>query len=183
MVKFTDNPPILTPGVKSLADLKGTWWVAYTRPNFEKSFTWDLNRRGIGYFLPMCEYVIFSGSRNRRGMKLLFPSYVFFCGSVEDRYAAFTTNRLLQVIDVADQSGLISQLLAIEKGLLCKANLDPYPYRPVGSRIRIISGPMIGTEGVVIKRNHEKAQLVFEIAILGQGTVMEIDADLLEPIN
>ena len=77
------------------------------------------------------------------------PSYVFFCGSNEDRYTALTTNRLLQVIDVADQLGLISQLMTIENGLSCKAGFDPYPYRPVGTRTRIISGPMMGTEGVV----------------------------------
>lgn len=78
MIKFTDNPPILTPGFESLADIDGTWWVAYTKAHSEKAFAWNLNSRGIGYFLPMCEYVIFSGGRNRRGMKLLFPSYVFF---------------------------------------------------------------------------------------------------------
>lgn len=182
MVKFTDNPPILTPGVESLADLDGTWWVAYTRPHFEKSFAWVLSSRGIGYFLPMREYVIFSGGRNRRGMKLLFPSYVFFCGNNEDRYTALTTNRLFQVIDVADQLGLLSQLMTIEKGLSCKAGLDPYPYRPAGTHSRIISGPMTGTEGVVIKRNDEKARMVLEITIIGQGVVMEIDSDLLKPI-
>jgi len=75
MLKFTDNPPILTPGVESLRDLDGTWWMAHTRPHFERAFAWNLKSRGIGYFLSMCEYVIFSGGRNRRGMKLLFPSY------------------------------------------------------------------------------------------------------------
>ena len=183
MLKFTDNPPILTPGVESLADLDGTWWMAHTRPHFEKAFAWNLNSRGIGYFLPMCEYVIFSGGRNRRGMKLLFPSYVFFCGSDKDRYTALTTNRLVQVIDVADQLGLVSQLKTIEKGLLCKADLDPYPYRPIGTRTRIISGPMMGTEGVVIERNNTKARMVLEVTILGRGALIEIDADLLEHID
>ena len=183
MIKFTDNPPILTPGFESLADIDGTWWVAYTKAHSEKAFAWNLNSRGIGYFLPMCEYVIFSGGRNRRGMKLLFPSYVFFCGSDEDRYTAMTTNRLIQVIDVADQLGLVSQLMIIEKWLLFKGDLDPYPYRPVGSRCRVISGPMMGTEGVVVERKDAKARMVHEVTIVGQGVVMEIDADLLEPVS
>ena len=183
MLKLIDNPPISAPDVESLADLDGTWWVAHTKPRFEKSFAWDLNRRGVGYFLPMCEYVILSSRRNRRGMKLLFPSYVFFCGSNEDRYTALTTSRLLQVIDVPDQLGLISQLVTIEKALSCKAGLDDYPYRPVGTRSRIISGPMMGTEGVVIEGNDEKARMVFEVSVLGQGTVMEIDTDFLTPFD
>ena len=183
MLKFTDNPPIMNPGIESIADLDGTWWVAHTKSHFEKSFVGDLNSRGIGYFLPMSEYVIFSSGRNRRGMKLLFPSYVFFCGSDEDRYTALRTNRLAQVIDVADQLGLVLQLITIEKGLLCKAGLDPYPYRPVGTRTRIISGPMMGTEGVVIERKDGKARIVLEVTILSQGAALEIDSDLLEPIE
>ncbi len=57
MLKLADNPPILTPDVESLTDLDGTWWVAHTKTHFEKSFAWDLYSRGIGYFLPMREYV------------------------------------------------------------------------------------------------------------------------------
>ena len=94
-----------------------------------------------------------------------------------------TTNRLIQVIDVADQLGLVSQLMIIEKWLLFKGDLDPYPYRPVGSRCRVISGPMMGTEGVVVERKDAKARMVHEVTIVGQGVVMEIDADLLEPVS
>jgi len=116
-------------------------------------------------------------------MKLLFPSYVFFCGSDEDHCTALTTNRLFQVVDVADQLGLVSQLMTVEKGLLCKAGLDPYPCRPVGTRTRIISGPLMGIEGVVIERKGAKARMVLEVTVLGQGAAMEIDYDLLEPID
>jgi len=42
---------------------------------------------------------------------------------------------------------------------------------------------MIGIEGVVIRRCDAKARMVLEVTILGQGAVIEIDADLLEPIQ
>ena len=180
MLKLTENPAVLAPDVESLADLEGTWWVAYTKANFEKSFAWDLNSRGIGYFLPMYEY---TDSYRRHGMKLLFPSYVFFCGSNEDRYTALRTRRLFQVVDVPDQSGLISQLTAIEKALSCRVVLDVYPNAPVGTRSRITSGPMMGTEGVVVETDDQKARMVLEVTILGQGTAIEIDTDLLKPIG
>jgi len=41
---------------------------------------------------------------------------------------------------------------------------------------------MMGTEGVVIERKNAKARMVLEVTILGQGAVMEIDADILEPV-
>lgn len=182
MLKLSENPAILTPEVESLTELGGTWWVAHTKARFEKAFAWDMLSYGIGYFLPMREKVIFSGGRKRRVMIPLFTSYVFFCGTEKDRYTALTTNRLCQTIEVFDQEDMISELAAIEKALLSKADLDIYPHLPVGSRCRIISGPMMGTEGVVIERKNAKARMVLEVTILGQGAVMEIDADLLEPI-
>ena len=74
MLRLSDSPPVLTPGVQSLKDLCGRWWVGHTKSRFEKAFAWDLLRRGIGYFLPMVERVRISGGRKRRLMAPLFPS-------------------------------------------------------------------------------------------------------------
>ena len=182
MLRLSENPAILTPDVQSLAELTGTWWAAYTKPRFEKAFAWDMLSHGIGYFLPMREKIIFSGGRKRHIMLPLFKSYVFFCGTEQDRYTALTTNRVCQTIEVADQDGLIVELLSIEKALVSKAVIDNYPRLPIGSHCKIISGPMMGIEGVVINRKDTKARMVIEVNILGQGAVVEIDSDLLEPI-
>ena len=181
MLKLSENPAILTPQVQSLAELTGTWWAAYTKPRFEKALAWALFNHRIGYFLPMREKIVFSGGRKRRMMIPLFTSYVFFCGSERDRYTALTTNRVCQTIEVADQDGLIEELVNIERALLSKAVIDNYPRLPIGSHCRIISGPMMGIEGVVIKRKDAKARMVLEVTMLGQGAVVEIDSDLLEP--
>ena len=182
MLKLSENPAILTPEVESLAELTGTWWAAYTKPRFEKAFAWDMFNNGIGYFLPMRKKIIFSGGRKRHIMSPLFKSYVFFCGTESDRYTALTTNRLYQTIEVTEQDVLIEELLYIEKALVSKAVIDNYPRLPIGSHCKIISGPMMGIEGVVIKRKDAKARMVIEVTILGQGAVVEIDSDLLEPI-
>ncbi len=100
-----------------------------------------------------------------------------------DRYTALTTNRLCQTIEVVDQDGLIEELAGVEKALLSKAIIDHYPRLPVGRHCRIISGPMMGTEGVVIERKNAKARMAIEVTILGQGAVVEIDSDLLEPME
>jgi transcription antitermination factor NusG len=183
MLRLSDNPAILTPEAQSLTELNGTWWVAHTKARFEKAFAWDMFNHGIGYFLPMREKIIFSGGRKRHVMVPLFTSYVFICGTELDRYTALTTNRLCQTIEVVDQDSLIHELTTIEKALLSKAIIDHYPRLPVGRHCRIISGPMMGTEGVVIERKDTKARIVLEVTILGQGAVVEIDSDLLEPIE
>ncbi|TKJ34786.1 MAG: hypothetical protein CEE38_16635 [Planctomycetes bacterium B3_Pla] len=183
MLKLSENPAILTPQVQSLTELVGTWWVAHTKARFEKAFARDMSGHGIGYFLPMREKTIFSGGRKRRVMIPFFTSYVFVCGTEPDRYTALTTNRLCQMIDVIDQDGLIRELSRIEKALLSGAVIDHYPHLPVGDRCRVVSGPMMGTEGVVVERRDEKAHMVLEVTILGQSTVVEVDADLLAPVE
>lgn len=183
MLKLSENPAILAPQVQSLTELTGTWWAAHTKARFEKAFARDMSDRGIGYFLPMREKIFFSGGRKRHAMIPLFTSYVFVCGTELDRYTALTTNRLCQMIDVIDQDGLIRELSRIEKALLSGVVVDNYPYLPVGNRCEIVSGPMMGTEGVVIERMDEKARMVLEVTTLGQSVVVEVDSDLLAPVE
>jgi len=182
MLKLSDNPAILTPEVNSVTELTGIWWVAHTKPRFEKVFAWDMLNHGIGYFLPLREKIIFSGGRKRKVLVPLFSSYVFICGTEKDRYRAMATNRLCHTIEVYDQEQLVSELSSIEKGLMSKAILDVYPNLTVGTRVRVISGPMMGIEGILIQRKDGQARMVLEVTILGQGALIEIDADLLEAI-
>jgi len=181
MLKLAENPPIVPPQHQSVLEMSGRWWVGHTKARFEKSFAWDLLRAGVAYFLPMVERVRVSGGRKRRVMMPLFSSYVFFCGDDDARYAAMTTNRLCRTLEVTDQPALTAELAAIEKALAGKAVLDPYPHAAVGRRCRVAAGPFRGLEGVVVHRNR-LAKIVLEVHMLGQGAMMEIEADLLEAV-
>ena len=83
MLAFADNPPVLSPGVRGVAERRGRWWVAHTKARCEKAFAGDLLPGRVAYFLPMTERASVSGGRKRRGMMPLFPSYVFFCGEAD----------------------------------------------------------------------------------------------------
>jgi len=182
MLKESENPPILPPGVTTLAQLTGPWRVAHTKARCEKAFAWDLIHKNIGYFLPLIERVYISGGRKRKALMPLFPSYVFFCGSEEDRYKALVTNRLCQTLEVVDQQKFVAELLAIEKAIVSKMELDLYPQPAIGQRCRITAGALKDLEGVVVQKT-KRARLVLEVKLLGQGAVMEVDADLLEPLD
>ncbi len=181
MLKPSDNPPILFPDSGVLAR-PCRWWVAHTKARFEKSFAWDLHAKCIGYFLPLIDRVTISGGRKRHVMMPLFPSYVFFCGDEHARYTALTTGRLCRVIEITDQQGLIAELASVHRALEGKAILEPYLMAAVGERCRITAGPFEGLEGVVVRVNGT-ARLVLQVGILGQGASMEIDADLVEPVD
>ncbi len=182
MLKATENPPMVSPCAGSVYDLPGRWWVGHTKSRCEKAFAWDLNRRGIGYFLPMVERMRVVSGRKRRGMLPLFPSYVFFCGTEADRYASMRTNRLCAALEVRDQAKLVCELATIEKALAGKADLDLYPFASEGERCRITAGPFKGIEGIVLHRNRT-ARILLEVSFLGQAAVLDIESDLLEPIG
>jgi transcription antitermination factor NusG len=180
MLKLTDNPPVLYPRAGSLAEWPGRWWVAHTKSRFEKAFAHELLARDIRFFLPMLPRVTISSGKKRRMLMPLFPSYVFFQGDHEQRYAALATDRLCQVIEVVDQASLVKDLTHLSRALAAHAPLDLHPHAAVGRRCRIIAGPFEGMEGVVIRRDR-LARVVLEVRVLGQGAAMDIEADLLEP--
>ncbi|NLF32417.1 MAG: antitermination protein NusG [Planctomycetes bacterium] len=180
MLKYADNPPIVSTQATDLLDWTGTWWVAHTKARAEKAFAWDLLRQGIDYFLPMVDCVRVSGGRKRRLLVPLFPSYVFFCGGEEDRYHALATNRLCQTLEAPDRERLVGELVQLQRALASRAQLDPYPFAAVGARCRVKAGPLRGLDGIVIRRD-KTARLVLQVSMLGQGAAVEVDASLLEP--
>ena len=182
MLKLSENPPILSPLAPTISELTGRWWIGHTKARVEKAFAWDLLRSGIGYFLPLLSRVTFSGGRKRHVLKPLFPSYVFFCGDESVRYKAMTTDRLCSVVNVVQQERLIEELAILERALATKADLELYPFAAVGRRCRITAGPFMGLQGTVIQRP-AKPTLVMQVSILGQGASLEIDLDLLEPVD
>ena len=182
MLTAAENPPMLLPGIDSLHDLDGHWWVAHTKARCEKALAWDLLESKIAFFLPMFEQTAIWGGRKRRVLKPLFPSYVFFSGSETDRYRATTTGRVCQMIPVVHREQFVSELDAVRLALASKRTMNAYPHAAVGKRCRVTSGPLQGIEGIVIHNKHS-VQIVLQVSMLGQGTSLEIEADLLEPAD
>ena len=182
MLKLSENPPILPFGVDSPEQLSGPWWVAHTKSRCEKAFAWEMAERKIGYFLPLVERITISSGKKRRVMAPVFPSYVFFCGDDVARYTALTTDRLCQVLQVVDQAQLISELSALNRAIRNKMPLDAYAFAVVGRRCRVTKGPLQGIEGPIIQRNGV-SHLILEVKMLGQAAILQIDADLLEPVD
>jgi transcriptional antiterminator RfaH len=167
--------------------LPGPWWVAHTKARHEKSFAWDLHKAGIGYFLPLVERVTVSGGRKRQVLKPLFSAYVFFCGDEQTRYHAMTTNRLCNVLAAQDQALLVTELDQLHQAIQQQAALEPDATFEAGQRVRVTAGPLQGIEGAVVEDAGEarqaKRRLVLQVSMLGQGASVEIERELIEPLD
>ena len=162
-VKKQNPPPTfsaVTGGVTlSPEDWKLPWIVAHTKPRQEKALAWDLQRLGITYFLPLVERETSSGGYRRRNLFPMFPSYVFFSTSDEQRAAAFRTDRIARCIYVPDagQDLLQRELASLETVLrTAPRSVELHRKMTVGTRVAIKAGPLKGVEGVIINAENKR---------------------------
>mgnify|MGYP001349147383 CR=1 FL=1 len=182
MLRLEDNPPILFPINEDIADICGQWWVARTKSRNEKAFAQTLLQWKIAYFLPLTEKVTKRRGRAFKSLLPLFGGYVFFCGLSQTKTQALTTQRIAQVIDVVDQKGLVRDLTKIHRALTSGAKLDPHPNLQEGTRCRVLAGPLEGTEGILLRKKNQ-TRLLLRVDILGQSAALDLDSDLLEPLE
>ena len=182
MLKPDENPPISWPAEKPLRDFTGPWWVAHTKSRNEKALAHDLISKQISYFLPMSWKVQHKHGRKMRSLLPLFGGYVFFCGGENERLEALRTNRVATIIEVKDQQKIVEELCKIELALRKGAPLEPHHYVKTGQRCRVLSGSLMGLEGIVMKTK-AGARLILQVDILGQAASVEIDTDLIELIE
>ena len=182
MLKQSENPPIIWPDKKILGDFEGTWWVAHTKSRNEKALAWDIQRKQISYFLPMTWKVHRSKNRTLRSLLPLFSGYLFFCGSENQRIEVLRTNRVASLLEVKNQQKLVAELAQIELALRAGADLRPHKYLKTGQLCKVIAGPLADLQGIVLK-TPSSTRLVLQVDMLGQATSIEIDSDMIEPVE
>lgn len=182
MLKVSENPPVVWPEVESIGEFTGQWWVVHTKSRNEKALAHDLIGRKISYFLPMSWKVRRKSRRTTRSLLPLFSGYLFFCGQENDRVEVLRTDRVANLIEVKDQQKLVRELQQIEQALRAGEPVTPHKYLKEGQKCRVVAGPLMGLEGVVAGVRGEM-RLVLQVDMLGQAASVEIDVDMIEPVD
>jgi transcriptional antiterminator RfaH len=154
---------------------EAVWWCLHTRPRQEKATARELRKLEVTFFLPQ----VLKEDRTPQGRKIrsvipLFPSYLFLLGDHTDRLSALRGNRLVSVLEVSDQGALERDLRQIHRMLNSGRPVQPEPAVPVGSRVRITTGPLTGIEGTVIRRG-KRDQFVAVVRFLGRGATVDLE--------
>jgi transcription antitermination factor NusG len=187
--RFAEPSPVgsaaVHAGLSSLTgNLAGRWFVAHTRARNEKALSTELTRLGVFNYLPLTRRTTRSKATQRISHSEIpvFPGYLFFNGSDDDRYNALRTNRIANVLEVVNQEQLFAELKRIDF-LLTQTNAFEVANRLVaGDWGRIIAGPLSGLEGVVTWYGGG-LRLWINVTILGQTVNTQIDASLVERID
>ena len=173
---FNSGFPTRFPEDRPLdADL-GAWWVLHVKPNCEKMVATYLLNRGISYFLPMYR------KRQRMGhfkrFKIveepLFRGYLCFALDKESHGLLYDTKKLVRIIQVEDQEKFVQELDAIAKAAEHVEDLVVKPGLVPGKKVLILSGPLEGAVGVVLRR-HDAKRLALSVEMFNQTVLVKLD--------
>jgi transcriptional antiterminator RfaH len=157
------------------------WCVLHTKSRREKKLATQCANLGVPCYLPLRKSI--TGRKGRRHISdvPLFPGYVFASIKQIDRRYLFQTGHIANVLDVADQEGLLDDLKNIQ--LVCEQQsaLEPAFIVKRGQRVRIVDGPLAGIEGIV-QAHKSRYRLILKIDCIQQAVACEIDIRMAVPI-
>jgi transcription antitermination factor NusG len=164
------------PEERPLEADEGAWWVIHTKPNCEKILANYLKRRGISYCLPLYKRKKRVGGlkRIREIAAPLFRGYVCIALDKQDHHLLYDNKKMVRIIPVLEQERFISQLNSVltateaELEMLVKPGLAP------GRRVRILSGPLAGVEGVLKVRKADR-KLAISVEMFNQSVLVSLD--------
>src|SRR3954452_8105141 len=111
-------PPDLWQADGSLAKDGRAWWCLHTKPRQEKALARELSLQKIPFYLPQVVHEDRTPQgRKTRSVIPLFTSYLFLLGDERDRLEALKGNRLVNILDVADQAAIAHDLRQIHQML------------------------------------------------------------------
>jgi transcriptional antiterminator RfaH len=157
------------------------WWVLYTRPRTEKLLARKLLSRSVAFFLPLYTRTWKTQGRSVCSYLPLFPSYLFLHGDAESRLAALQTNLVTTCLHVEEQPQIQRDLTRVYQMITSGAPIAPEDRLVVGDRVEVISGPLMGMDGTIL-RQRNKLRFCVEIQLLQRGVSVDIDRSILRPL-
>jgi transcription antitermination factor NusG len=162
-----------------IACCEAQWYAAYTRANHEKKVAEQLDQKRIEHFLPLYESVRRWKDRCMRLDMPLFPGYVFVFLALRDRLSVLQVPGVVHLVSFGGHPARLdaNQMETLRKGLK-ELRAEPHPYLTVGRRVRIRSGPLQGTEGILLRRK-SRYRVILCMDLIMRSVAVEVDiADL-----
>jgi transcription antitermination factor NusG len=135
-------------------------------------------------FLPLIEKVHIWSDRKKKVKEPLFRGYVFVRTDLRDKEKILTTDGVVRFVGVSGKPSSIpeAQIDWLRRIIGESMNVQHEKYLEVGERVRVIAGPLLGLEGIVI-RNQGISRVVISIAEIAQSFSVVVQAEQLELIQ
>jgi len=159
------------------------WFAAYTSPRHEKHVSLQMQCRGIQNFLPLYKSIRRWKDRRKELELPIFPGYLFVRIALRERLNVLQLPGVVDLVSFQGRPAPLpdAEIEMLQRRLLHSAGLQPHPFLTVGRRVRVHSGPMAGTEGILV-RKRDKLRVVLSIELIRRSVAMEIDQSDIEPL-
>lgn len=160
------------------------WFAAYTSPRHEKRVVQQMEGHGMHCFLPLYKSVRRWRDRRKQLELPLFPGYVFVRMAIQDRLHVVRLPGVVQLVSFNHRPVALpdAEIEALRQGLAGNVCVQPHPFLKVGRRVRVHSGPMAGTEGILVRKK-DKSRVVLSIELIQRSVAMEVDETDIAPLG
>jgi transcription antitermination factor NusG len=159
------------------------WYAVYTKPRWEKKICAQFERKGLVYYCPMNKVRKKWSDRYKVIEEPLFKSYVFVWVSEEEKTRVRLTDGVVNFLYWNGKPAIIKdrEIEVIRKFLneYTDVQATAVPLQS-GQKVRVKTGLMMDTEGVVIKVLNNKAYVLLES--LGYELTAQFEKSNLEPL-
>ena len=170
---------------KSVADgCDPRWYAAYTRSRHEKSVADLLGRKQVETFLPLYMTMRRWKNGDHRVELPLFPGYAFVHIALTDRLHVLKVPGVVRLVGFDGTPAALpdEEVESLRRALTAGVKAAPHPYLTVGRRVRITAGPLVGREGVLVRRKGA-LRVVLSIDLIQRSVLVDLEGDSLEPVG
>lgn len=164
-----------------LAEEPRRWWTIYTKSRQEKALARQLLQFEIPFYLPLVPKENLIRGKRVESYIPLFQGYMFLLSTEVERVKTLTTNRVSRMLPVEDGEQLQNDLRQIQELIDCEAPLTVEKRLEPGETVRIKSGPLMGLEGTITRRQGVR-HLIVAVKYLQQGVSVQIDDFMVEKL-
>jgi len=160
-----------------------SWYAVYTKHQHERHVARQFASKGLETFLPLYQEVHHWQDRAKNVHLPLFPCYVFVRMNLQRKLDVVTTRGVFSLVGSGGVASPIPdrEMEPLRTVAAGSARVEPHPYLTQGDRVRVRSGPLVGTEGIVV-RSKGQCRVVLSVPLLMQAAAVEVEASLLERI-
>ena len=164
--------------------LDARWYAAYVWANHEKRVLEQLERRSVEAFLPVYESLRRWKDRRVSLAVPLFPGYVFVHMALRDRLELMGISSVVCLVGCSGRATPLPdvEIETLKKGLAAGVHGEPHPYLTEGRRVKLKSGPLVGMQGVLLRRKGNY-RLVISIELIQRSVVVDADTADVEPLR
>jgi transcriptional antiterminator NusG len=163
------------------------WYAIYTRSRHEQKANKHLLEKKIETFLPLMERWSRRKDRRKRIHIPLFPGYLFVRTPLEAQIhlKVLKTDGVVRILGNNENPIPIpdEQIRAIQSLIRNGVAVERHPYLKEGMKVKVVNGPLIGIEGILLKTQTKKNRLIISVDLLRESVSVEIDDLDIEPIS